>query len=236
MQMGASAMRPGASAMQMGGGERFGQLLLDQLEWRPDGSDSEGAWDVEGWYGGDRDRLWLRTEGERTAGVTENARGELLAGRAIGPWWNVQAGVREDFGSGPPRTWAAFGIEGLAPFWTALEATLYAGEGGRTAARLKGEYDLLLTQRLILQPEIELDAYSRSDPGRRLQSGLAQAEAGLRLRFEIRRELAPYIGILWTHERTLLPAAAPGAAAAAGADRALSVDEAKLVVGIRVWL
>ncbi len=206
--------------MQMGDREQFGRLLIDQLEWHHDGSADAGAWEVEGWYGGDRDKVWIRTEGEHSGADTRNARGELLWDHAIGAWWNLQSGLREDFGGGPARTWAALGVEGLAPYWLSLEATLYLGEAGRTAARLRGEYEILLTQRLILQPEAELNLYGKRDAARQLASGLADAEAGLRLRYEIRRELAPYIGVAWTREKRL------GFLAASGA---------QFVAGVRAW-
>jgi len=213
----------------MGDTERFGRLLLDQLEWLHDGSSDAGAWEAEGWYGGDRDRLWIRTEGERSGGETRNARGELLGDRSIGPWWSLQAGLREDFGNGPARTWAAFGIEGLAPYWLEIEATFYVGEGGRTAARLRGEYDLLLTQRLVLEPQAELNVYGKPDPARRVDSGLAQTELGLRLRYEIRREIAPYLGVAWMREAGVTPIIG------SIATRSSVASQAQLVAGVRAW-
>ncbi|HET6804322.1 MAG TPA: copper resistance protein B, partial [Frateuria sp.] len=109
----------------------------------------------------------------------------------------TQLGVRTDTGEGPDRQWVAFGIQGLAPYWFELEATGYVGPAGRTAARLRADYELLFTQRLILQPEFELDAYGKADPARGLGSGLADASLGLRLRYELRREVAPYVGGVW---------------------------------------
>lgn len=222
----------GATPMLMGGSQRFGRVLLDQLEWRPGASDDTGAWEIEGWYGGDLDKLWLRTEGEQSGSQTRNARGELLWDRAVDRWWSLQAGLREDFADGPPRTWAALGVEGLAPYWLTIEATLYVGEGGRTAARLKAEHDVLLTQRLILQPEAQLNVYGKRDPARRLDSGLSDVEVGLRLRYEIRRELAPYIGIAWTREARLTTV--PGASRSAPL-RAEAASEARFVAGVRAW-
>ncbi|EQD70574.1 Copper resistance B precursor, partial [mine drainage metagenome] len=112
-------------------------------------------------------------------------------------FWDSTLGVRHDFGNGPGRNWAAFGVQGLAPYWFDIEATGYVGAGGRTAARFKAEYELLITQRLILQPEFEANLYGKPDPAWRLGSGLSDASLGLRLRYEIRREFAPYIGVVW---------------------------------------
>lgn len=198
--------------MQMDDEARFGKVLVDQLEWR---APSAVAWQGQGWYGGDYDKLWIKTEGERVHGVTEDARVEVLWDRIVSPWWNLQAGVREDLGEGPSRTWAALGIQGLAPQFVGVEATLYAGGDGRAAARVKVEYSLLLTQRLILQPEAEVNLYSRADPERGVRSGLSEIDAGLRLRYEIRRQFAPYTGVVW--------------------NRRLGISDTEVVAGFRIW-
>jgi copper resistance protein B len=213
--------------MQMDDTAHLGMVLLDQLEWRHSSGHDAGVWDAQGWYGGDYDKLWLKTEGEHAGGQTEGARVELLWDRIVTRWWSVQAGAREDLGGGPPRAWAALGVQGLAPYWFDVEATLYAGESGRTAARLKTEYDLLLTQRLILQPQIELNFYGKPDPARRLGSGLSDLDAGIRLRYELRRELAPYVGVTWRE----LYGGTADQARAAGA----STGGVQLAVGLRAW-
>jgi copper resistance protein B len=186
-----------AALMQMDDTASISMLLFDRLEYRNTGGGNALTWDVEGWYGGDSNKVWLRSEGERVAGATQNARADLLFDHTIARWWSVQAGGRQDFGAGPGRTWAAIGVRGLAPYWFHTEATFYLGEQGRTAVRLKSEYELLLTQRLILQPEGEANLYGKPDPARRLGPGLSDLEIGLRLRYEVRRELAPYIGVVW---------------------------------------
>lgn len=202
-------------------------LLLDQLEWR-DSDEGEGlGWDITGWIGNDIDRLWIRSEGERSGGETEAAELQLLWGHALGPWWDVVAGVKQGFKPGSAQTWAAVGIQGMVLYGFEAEATLYFGEGGQTAARLAGEYDILLTNRLILQPAAEINFYGKNDRGRALGSGLADAELGLRLRYEIRREFAPYIGLSWTK----LYGETADFAAAAGAD----AEDTRLVVGLRIW-
>jgi copper resistance protein B len=202
-------------------------FLADKLEWQDADDGSTLAWDLSGWVGGDIDRLWLRSEGERSNGKTEDAEIQALWGHAISPWWDVVSGVRQDFKPGAPQTWAALGVQGMALYNFEAEATAFIGEGGQSAARLEGDYDILFTNRLILQPTAELNFYSKNDPQRGIGSGLSNSEAGLRLRYEIRREIAPYIGVTWnrTYGKTA------DYATAEGEDR----SEARLVLGVRLW-
>lgn len=174
-------------------------LLVDRLEqW--DGRHGNGqAWEASGWIGGDINRLWLRSEGERRDGRTVSSDLELLYGRSISPWWDVLAGVKQDFRPADPRTWAALGIQGMAPYKFETSATLYAGSGGQLMAKAEVEYDVLLTNRLILQPMLEATLAARDEPAHGIGRGLNKIEAGLRLRYEFSRRFAPYIGI--THER-----------------------------------
>ncbi len=185
------------TGMDMADNQRFGKVLINQLEATRANGVSGQAWDVSASYGSDFNRLAIRGEGDRAGGRVEAADIEALWSHAISAFWDTELGVRRDFGIGPGRDWAAFGAQGIAPYWFDVEATGYAGAGGRTAARFKVEYELLFTQRLILQPEFEANLYGRPDPARRLGSGLSDASLGLRLRYEIRREFAPYIGVVW---------------------------------------
>lgn len=202
-------------------------LLLDQLEYQDADEGSTLAWDASGWIGGDINRLWIRSEGERTNGVTEDAELQLLYGRSVSPWWDVVAGVRQDFKPESPQTWAAFGIQGMALYDFEAEATAFIGENGQTAARLEGDYDILLTNRLILQPTAEANFYGKNDPERGVGSGLANTEVGLRLRYEIVRQFAPYIGVSWNRSY--------GKTADFIRDEGGDVDEARFVAGIRMW-
>ncbi|MGY4524369.1 copper resistance protein B [Pseudomonas sp. UBA4617] len=204
-----------------------GFLLLDQLEYQDADEGSTLAWDASGWIGGDINRLWVRSEGERTSGVTEDAELQLLYGRSVSPWWDVVAGVRQDFKPESPQTWAAFGVQGMALYDFEAEATAFIGENGQTAARLEGDYDILLTNRLILQPTAEANFYGKNDPTRGVGSGLANTEVGLRLRYEIVRQFAPYIGITWNRSY--------GKTADFIRDEGGDVDEARFVAGIRMW-
>jgi copper resistance protein B len=216
-----------AQGMDMNDAARFGSLWLDQLEWRGLNAPNAAAWQGEGWYGGDYDKAWIRSEGESYAGGTQDARAELFWDHAVARWWNLEVGGREDFGTGPARSWAALGVRGLAPQGFDVEATVYAGDAGRSAARLKIEYELLFTQRLILQPEMEMNLYGRADPARDIASGVANLEIGLRLRYEVRREFAPYAGVVWVRRY----GAGNFTGVAAGEQNELS-----LALGVRVWL
>jgi len=203
-----------ADVMQMDDAASVAMLKLDQLESSGDAG-RRAAWEAEAWYGGDFDKAWLRSEGEEAHGRTE-ARAELFWDHAYASFWDSQLGVRRDFGHGPSRDWVAFGVQGLAPYWFELEATAYLGDGGRSAARLRCEYELLLTQRLILQPELEANFYSRRDLARETSAGLADASLGLRMRYEIRREFAPYVGVVREWRNGLK-------------------DDTEVVLGIRLW-
>ena len=216
-----------AAMMQMNDRERTGMVLFDQLEWRNTAEGNAFAWDAEGWYGGDTNKVRVRSEGERVGGTTQGARADLLWDHVFARWWSVQAGGRQDFGTGPGRTWAAIGVEGLAPYWFNTEATFYVGEQGRTAVRLKAEYELLFTQRLILQPEAEANLYGTADSARRLGSGLSDLEIGLRLRYEIRREFAPYIGVVWARQF--------GKTADRVRESGGDPSDVQLVAGLRAW-
>lgn len=205
--------------------QRF--VLVDRLEaWNADpGTGME--WEGQAWFGTDLNRLWLRSEGERSGGTTEAADLEVLYGRSIARWWDVVAGVRHDFKPGASQDFAAIGIIGLAPQKFEVEATAYIGERGQTAARFEAEYDLLLTNRLILQPLVETNLYGKDDPQRGIGSGLGTIEAGFRLRYEFIREFAPYIGIV--RERAF------GGTADLRRGAGEDVDDTRLVAGIRIW-
>ena len=202
-------------------------FIFEKLEWQDADDGSALNWEAQGWIGGDVDRLWLRSEGERTNGKTEEAEVQALWGHSISPWWDLVGGVRQDFKPGDPQTWAAFGIQGLALYNFEAQATAYLGEGGQTAARLEGDYDILLTNKLILQPTAEFNFYGKNDPQRGVGSGLSESEIGLRLRYEFRPQFAPYVGVTWNR--------AYGKTADYARDEGEDNNEARLVLGVRVW-
>lgn len=203
-------------------------VLADQLEWQTGGEEGGGFnWDVRGWVGHDRTRLWFRTEGDRAGGRTEQAQTNLLYGRAIARWWDLVAGVRVDTLPATPRAALAFGVQGLAPYRFDLEATAFVEPSGRTHVRLETEYDLLVTNRLVLQPLLEFEVYGTADRDRLIAAGLSTGELGLRLRYEFRRELAPYVGVVWTQRFFGSGDLARTQGQPSGATR--------LAVGLRTW-
>jgi copper resistance protein B len=171
--------------------------LFDQLEWHTGDHHTGVNWDVKGWVGKDKDRFWYRTEGLREDGTISNAHAHLLYGRMVGRWWDFVAGVRQDSRPGDPQTWASIGVQGLAPYWIEVEATAYVGAGGRNHYRLELEHELRITNRLFLQPQLETEIYGKADPEHEFGAGLATLDTGLRLRYEFKREFAPYLGAVW---------------------------------------
>jgi copper resistance protein B len=212
---------------RMGDTHLFHGLMVDRLERVRTRDNLSTEYELQGWFGRDYDRAVLKAEGEIDGGEFQHARTELLWGHAVAAYWDTQLGVRYDSGVDPSRTWLAFGVQGLAPYWFEVDATAYAGEQGRTAFRLEAEYELLLTQKLILQPRVEANFYGKRDAERELGSGLSDLAAGVRLRYEIRREFAPYIGI----ER----AGKFGTTADYARDADEDTHDTRLVAGLRFW-
>lgn len=185
----------GTRSLHLADEHNFASVLVNRLE-RVHTSDSNAmAYDTQVWFGRDADKLVFKAEGELARGKLQDARTELLWGHATASYWDTQLGLRHDSGTSPERSWLAFGVQGLAPYWFELNAMAYIGQGGRTALRLDAEYELLLTQRLILQPRVELTAYGKDDEAGHIGSGLSSGSASVRLRYEINRQLAPYVGV-----------------------------------------
>jgi len=203
------------------------KVLFDQLEWQDRAAGDTLKWKNRAWIGRDFNRLWLRTEGARTSGRTGSGEAELLWGRPVARWWDLVAGLRQDFGAGPARSYAAFGMQGLAPYWFETELTAYLGESGQAGLRLDVEYEVLLTNRLVLTPELEAEVWRRDDPAAGIGSGLGEIKAGLRLRYEIWREFAPYLGLEWSGHF--------GDTAQLRREAGEAVRDTRLVAGIRVW-
>jgi copper resistance protein B len=201
--------------------------LFNRLEtWDADNG-AALEWEGQAWIGTDLNRLWLRSEGERVDGRTESADIEVLYGRSVATWWDVVAGIRHDFKPGAPEDFAAIGVIGLAPYKFEVEATVYIGQSGQTAARLEAEYETLLTNRLILQPLVEVNLYGKDDPQRGIGSGLSTLETGLRLRYEFTRRFAPYIGVV--REQAF------GRTADLRREEGIPSNDTRLVAGIRIW-
>jgi len=207
--------------------ESFRSILIDNFELSRVDRETVLPFDLEAWFGRTYDGAVLKTEGSLASGDLAEARTELLWGHAIAAYWDTQAGVRYDSGAGPNRKWLAAGIEGLAPYWFDLELTAYLGESGRTAIRVDASYDMLITQQLIFQPRLEANYYGKDDVERGLGSGLADLSLALRLRYEIRRELAPYIGVEWVNQY----GGTEELTRAAGGDP----KDTRLTLGLRFW-
>lgn len=178
------------------GGMPVSKFLVDRAETRlRDGRDGY-LLDIQAWHGGDIDKLWLKSEleGDWGAGL-EHAEVQALWSHAIDPWFDLQAGVRFDPQPGPNRTHLAVGIQGLAPYWWEVEGTIFLSNKGEVTARAEAEYDLRITQKLILQPRAEALLAAQDIPELGIGSGLSQASAGLRLRYQLSPLVAPYVGV-----------------------------------------
>lgn len=210
------------------GGMLSSLVLADRFETRFADSEERYLWDAQGWLGGDINKLWIKSEGEGAAGDNpDDAEVQVLYSRAIAPFFDFQAGVRHDFRPGPERSHLVVGIQGLLPQLFEIDVAAFFSDGGDVTGRFEAEYDLRVTQRLILQPRIELDFAAQAIPEHGIDSGLGSVEGGLRLRYEIRREIAPYIGIAWERK---LGGTADFARASGEDPRSLQA-----VAGIRMW-
>jgi copper resistance protein B len=202
---------------------------LDQFEGRTSGSESEFRWDGEGWIGADMNKLRVKSEGFSDNGSISDGDHEALYDRPIPRlrYFDAQVGVRADLDSGPHRAWVALGIEGLAPGYFEIAPTLYIRDGGKVAGRVVASYELLFTQRWIAQPEAELNFYSKDDPARQIGSGLSDLDAGLRLRYEVSRKFAPYIGFAYDGKY--------GNTASYSRQAGETANGARFMFGLRIW-
>ncbi len=202
-------------------------FMADRAEYRVRQGKDGYLWDVQGYYGGDIDKFWFKSEGEGVFGEKpESAEVQALWSHAIGPWWDLQAGVRQDL-AGPDRTHAVVGVQGLAPYLFEVDAAAFVSNKGDVTARIEGELDQRITQRLILQPRAEIGLSAQDIPELGIGAGVDRIETGLRLRYEFVREFAPYIGI--DQEWRLGQSA--DYARAAGEDPSVT----SFVVGVRLW-
>ncbi|MFZ5931940.1 MAG: copper resistance protein B [Pseudomonadota bacterium] len=200
----------------------------DQFEYRNHAGRNSLKWEAQGWAGGDYNKAWLKTEGEKLAGgKTEKAEVQLLYSHLVTDFFDVQAGLRYDPEPDQERGFAVIGLQGLAPQYFEIDAAAFLSNEGELSARFEAEYELLLTQRLVLQPSFEVNLAAQDTSGRGIGSGVSDIELGLRLRYEIRREFAPYIGVNW--ERKL------GQTADIARDEGEDINVPSLVAGIRFW-
>lgn len=228
-QFPAGAMQRSRSLMMReSGSQSFTQVMFNLAEYQARKGRDGYRWDGEAWFGGDINRLTLKSEGEGAfrEGV-ESAEIQALYSRAIGPYFNLQAGMRHDFEPGRPTTYATVGFEGLAPYWFEVEGALFLSDKGDLLGRLEGYYDQRITQRLVLQPRVELNLAAQDVPATRTGAGLSSAELGLRLRYEISRQFAPYVGVSYEAKtgQTARYARADGE----------DPTRTSLVAGVRFW-
>ena len=193
-------MAKARAALKSGHGGQISTLILgERLEYHLDDGDPLTVWEAQGWVGGDIQKLWFKTEGEYETdeGRFEEAEVQALYSRAVNPFWDLQAGVRRDIQPDPSRTYAVIGAQGVAPYWFELDGQLFLSDEGKVSARLEAEYEFRLTQRWMLQARVELNGAFSDDEDIGVGSGVSTAEAGLRLRYEVSREFAPYVGASW---------------------------------------
>jgi copper resistance protein B len=235
----ASAQVPATPVQPTLPGEReFGQPVMDrpilahaifnELEGRWNGTNTEFRWDGQGWVGTDYDKLWIKSEGTlQSNGTLDDGQQQFLYDRAITTYFDVQGGLRSDIDSRPTRNWAAFGVQGLAPYFFDLEVTGFVSGEGHLAAKLDASYDLLITNRLILQPQVELNLYSKADPARLTGAGFSDIDTGLRLRYEFSRKFAPYLGVVYQGKF--------GQTASYAKRAEESTGDFRFAFGLRIW-
>lgn len=210
--------------------EIFYTFQGDRLEYQTKEGNDVLLWDVQTWVGTDYDKLYLESEGTwlNDEDDFEEIEVELLYSRNIATFWDLQAGIRHDFEPHPTRTFAALGFQGMAPYWFEVDTTAYVSEDGDVSAALEIEYDLLLNQRLIFQPRFETSIAVQEVEEYGVGQGINSIELGARLRYEIRREFAPYIGISW-HRKI-------GETENLAEKEGENTNVTSFVIGIKVWL
>ena len=174
----------------------IGHVLVDEFEYRVQDGNDVLSTEMQAWYGGDYNKVWLEFRGEsQISESVEEAEVQLLYTRLIGYYWDFQGGVRYDIKPDPSRAYGQFGFQGLAPGYFEVDVKGFVSEEGDLSARFEAEYDLYVTQRLVLQPALEVNFAAQSVPELGIGSGVNDIELGLRLRYEVFREFAPYVGI-----------------------------------------
>lgn len=206
----------------------LGKVMIDQLETRRTEGNDPWVLEADAWIGKDWHKAWFKADVEYVDSETEQADVQARYSRAIAPFWDFQLGLRHDFKPDEEtRDWAVLGFRGLAPYFFDMDAAFYVGENGRTQLSFDTEYEIMLTQRWVLAPELQVNLFGKKDPARGHGSGLSDLELGLRLRYEIRREFAPYIGMNLESKW--------GGTADLAKDEGKDTRDIQYVAGIRAW-
>lgn len=203
------------------------KVMLDKIEIRSTAGSDPLMVDAETWIGYDLNKFWIKAELERVDGELKESQWQFLYSKAVTPYWDMQMGWRHDAKPSPSRDWLALSMKGVTPYFFTVDAGVFIGDSGQIAVVLDAEYDALITQKLILSPEIDISAYSENDVALNIGSGLSSMDFSLRLRYEMRREFAPYIGLNWSKKW----GETADLVEAAGED----ADDMHWVAGIRSW-
>jgi len=205
----------------MGDDPLFTKVTIDELE-KQDNDEKNIAWDVNGWIGYDLDKIYIYSEGEKPKGASTESENQLVYSKAIAPYWDIQFGVGYDKTETDSQTWGVIALQGLAPYFFETRGALLIAADGNVGLRFETEYEALLTQKLIATPSISADLYSKDNISMGLGKGLSNITAGLRLRYEIKREFSPYVGVEWSKNFANTADFSP-------------LDETYAVVGVRIW-
>jgi len=203
------------------------KVMIDQFETRVTDGDDPLVLEGQAWFGKDLNKFWLKVEAEQVGGETEELEIQALYSRAIAPFWDFQVGLRKDINPKPEKEFVVVGFQGLAPYFYEIDSALFIGDAGNVRIRLEAEYEILFTQKIILTPEIEVNFSSKDDVELGIGSGLSNSQIGLRLRYEFKREFAPYVGVNWNNQY--------GNTADFTKSSGGKVSDSQFVVGVRAW-
>ena len=203
------------------------KVMIDQLETRIADGDDPTVLEAQAWIGGDLNKFVIKADVEQVKNETEELELQALYSRAIAPYWDFQVGVRQDQKPKPTRDWLAVGFQGVAPYWFEIDTAIFIGESDQVGLRFAAEYEWMITQRWVLSPEFSMNIHSKDDELVGTGSGLSDTQLGLRLRYEIKREFAPYIGVNWSKKY--------GNTATFAKNEGEEVESTQFVAGIRAW-
>lgn len=203
------------------------KVMIDQLETRITDGDDPLVLEASVWIGKDLNKFVIKADVEQVKSVTHELELQALYSRAIDPYWDLQVGIRQDQKPKPDKNWLAIGFQGVAPYWFEVDTALFIGESGQVGLRFQAEYEWMITQRWVLSPEFEVNLHSKDDELSGIGAGLSDSQLGIRLRYEIKREFAPYIGINWNNKY--------GKTATFAKNEGEKASDTQIVLGVRAW-